>query len=203
MISSTVAILSLAASALATPMAKRATACSFNSVLDVQSFTLLATNRDDESVQRPLVLGVVPGYAPGISVLATQDTVANPLGNNFTMVAGVIKSFPFGSSPDEQTSNLVPDANTFLTFNSPDAPPEEPAGASYCEYFNTSPHGTTFPFELGANGSSDEYSLCKSSEAPDIDVVVFNAIERATMTRFSYDTCVPINVNIIPPGLTF
>ncbi|KAI0320656.1 hypothetical protein OF83DRAFT_1103555 [Amylostereum chailletii] len=195
--------LSTSVSAIPVTQTRRSTACGFNSVFGVPSFTLLATNKNDTSVRRPLVLSVVPGVAPGVSVLVTQDTVADPIGSNFTMVSGLITSFPFGSSPDQQTSNLVPDANTFLTFSSPGTVPAEASGASYCEYFNTSPHGTTFPYGLGVNGTPDEYSLCSSLEVPDVDVVVFNAIEGATMTPFSYDTCVPVDVNVITPGLTF
>ncbi|KAI0319721.1 hypothetical protein OF83DRAFT_746667 [Amylostereum chailletii] len=192
------ASLALAVSVSASPIVKRAPACAWNSVLDVPGFTLLAVNLGDQSVERSLVLGVIPGFQPNVSVLATNATVTKNLGWNFTMAEGGVTAEPVEGSDDPQQSMYVALQNSLLEFLSKSASVTQKPVKSYCELFNTSPHGTEYPYVLGVNGDSDGFSICKS-KTTDVDVVVYKP---ANGTALPYDpeTCESVVIHPIHPS---
>ncbi|KAI0028395.1 hypothetical protein K488DRAFT_73796 [Vararia minispora EC-137] len=162
-----VAVTLLAGSAFASPVVLGAPGCSgvFNGIGNVTHFALEAAYKNNTSLIRPL--GLVQ-QTPSLlnSIIAVSD-VRTP----FTMVSSGIKtlsSSPAVSQPVSSSGYLE-----FISFTS--SSPTE----IYCEFFNTSPHGSPYPYPvLAVYGDSDHFSLCPSGQDLMKELVVYKSKER-------------------------
>ncbi|KAI0033939.1 hypothetical protein K488DRAFT_84487 [Vararia minispora EC-137] len=159
------AVLAVTGSVLATPLiARNAPGCPgvFNSIGDVANFTLTAAYKNDTSLTRPL--GLVP-QTPSLfnSFIAVSD-----LGTVFTMVNSGIKTVSSSVAVSQPVSS-----NGFLEFVSfTSFPPTQ----IYCEFYNTDPNGSLYPYPLLAvNSDSDHFSICPGGLGRQQEVVVYNS----------------------------
>jgi len=188
--------LALATVTLASPMKRATVQCPglnvFDSVNNITSFTLLAVNVDDTSVQRPLSIGAAT-RSGGLDVIATTESLADPKTGSFSMLNSAITAVITGFEGNETSNDLV-DGTGFLSF-SPESTPAE----IYCGLIDTDPAvGSPFPLEL-AVGTSDgsvstQFSICQTSLG--LDVVIFDPAAD-TSGAFEASTCVPVTVAII------
>ncbi|KAI0272310.1 hypothetical protein BC834DRAFT_840649 [Gloeopeniophorella convolvens] len=199
MLASTIVISLLATLSFASPVARQssAPACAWNSVTDASNFTLLSVQKSDTSIQKQLVLGT-NGQPNGLTAfLGTAESVTAPIvAENFVMANGGITGY---GADDRVTavSLAVADENGWLSFARP-SPLLTPAPAdAYCELFNTSPHGTEFPYTLAANGESEEFSLCQSSTSDEF-VIIFNAVQASSPSAgYIWSSCQSVTVYMI------
>ncbi|KAH9059076.1 hypothetical protein EDB87DRAFT_1685025 [Lactarius vividus] len=145
----------LAALSLASPVVRQTPVCPWNGVPNASNFTLLSVSRADNSVRKPLALGSNGLPSPSSAAwLGTADLVG--------------------------VSDPVATENGWLSFLLPDEGVTITPAEVYCELFNTSPHGTEFPFTLAVNGGdSDNFSLCKSSTSDEY-VVIYNVVQASS-----------------------
>ncbi|KZV75687.1 hypothetical protein PENSPDRAFT_54674 [Peniophora sp. CONT] len=182
------ALLSRFVSAFASPapsLDQRAAAltCPMFSIPDeTVSFTLLAVGQVDNTLRRPLALGTVRGA----TVIASADALTETLATNFTLNNSGLYSDPIGWQ-----SNAV-SPNELLSFT---ASTTDAAVPTYCEGFNTSPHGTEFPYTLAVGSDFDDFALCKASNpGPAVDVIVYAPVE-GTTEPYVASTCVLVEVH--------
>ncbi|KAI0030570.1 hypothetical protein K488DRAFT_87648 [Vararia minispora EC-137] len=160
-----------------------------------ESFTLLAVNIDDDIIQRPLVLGVIPGYQDGVTVVGTANTISKSYATNFTMVNSSIISVPLGGNADVYLSMYVQTTSGLLEFMSKASSATKLPVASYCEEFNTSPHGVEFPFTIDVYGDSNNFSICTTWDGT-TDVIVYTPVN-GTSLPYNGNTCIPVAVHAI------
>ncbi|VDB96718.1 unnamed protein product [Peniophora sp. CBMAI 1063] len=195
---------SVVVSALATPLGstllekRTPPACAWNSVTNVtESFTLLAVGRNDPPTLTPLALGELDAFQPGIRIIASAASLSKNYGTNFTMTDGAMYSIPVDGSGGVALSNYVPTSNTLLEFTASDDSATGDAIPAYCELFNTSPHGVTYPYTLAVNADLDDFALCTApNNGKPVDVIVF-APDSGVTDPYDASSCVPVSVQVL------
>ncbi|KAI0268357.1 hypothetical protein BC834DRAFT_968546 [Gloeopeniophorella convolvens] len=192
-------VAALAAFASASPMKRQTATCPWNGVPNESNFTLLAVYDSDNSIRKPLALGMngLPASTV-VSWLGTTESIETVVGENFVMTDGGINAYAADGSL-VGASDPVATQNGWLSFIHPDAGVTIPPAEVYCTLFNTSPHGAEFPYTLAVNGGdSDNFSVCNSSTSQ-MSVVVYNASEAgASNAGFTFSTCEPVAVHVLP-----
>ncbi|KAI0068872.1 hypothetical protein BV25DRAFT_1817790 [Artomyces pyxidatus] len=194
---STAVLLSFLAAAAAASPVRRVGNCPWNGTPDANGpFTFLATYDNDTTIQKPLALGSNGEDGIVVSWLGTTESIASVVASNFTLTDNGITAYP-DNGTDISVSDPVASTNGWLSFIKPDAGVTIPPSPAYCELFNTSPHGTEFPYGLAVASDSDHFSLCKSLTSPQ-ELVIYNATEDgAANSGFDFSSCDAVHVHII------
>ncbi|KAI0047485.1 hypothetical protein FA95DRAFT_1572459 [Auriscalpium vulgare] len=190
---SLISLLAASASALALPASnKRDVSCPWNGVANGSGpFTLLSVFDADTTVQKPVGLGT-----NGLADSSTTESIASVVATTFQLADGGITAAPLTGGESSVSDPVLP-PNGWLSFIQPDEGVTIPPASVYCELFNTSPHGTEFPYALSIAGDSDSFSLCKSSTSAQ-ELIIYEATEDgAANAGLDYSTCEPVHVHLI------
>ncbi|KAF8267668.1 hypothetical protein EI94DRAFT_1284111 [Lactarius quietus] len=178
------------ASPLAPPVnVARQSGCSSNTTGD---FKMIAVSKANSTNQQPLYLGASSlAFHASEAALTTKVYALKLFGDIFKLKNGGMTVFTSDGTV-AGTSISVPDPNGVVQFNRPVHGSKNHPVDVYCEVVTGN---TTL---LALNGDPDNFWTCTDRSSP-VTLVVYKAEEAGSVDLvFSWETCVAVDITIIP-----
>jgi len=185
----------LATFSLASPMRRQTSLCPWNGIPDAANFTLLAVFKSNNSIQKPLAVGLPDPSSLAAPLLGSAESIDSIIAQQFVLADGGITAYGSDGSL-AGVSSPVANISGQLSFPDPDNGATSSPAEAYCALFNTSPHGAEYPLTLAVNGDGVNFSLCQSTTSDEF-IVIYNSVN-ITNSGYNAETCVAIFIPLLP-----